>query len=208
MTRLRLLAQYCEFDDLERRLVDHVVSTCISNEFRRKLLRQDDLDLQDLLEFGRIHDTEDTQAPLLDSNAHRQSPQTNDSINAVNNRNKKNFKCKKCFNCGNKYPHESSICPAKGKTCKKCKKPNNFAKVCKTKMTDKTRKEKVNCVNDCVDDSDSCSDNEIQTIFAIETKTGRKKKKARYVDLSLLNTQMIFKIDTEAEINIIDSNNF
>ena len=38
----------------------------------------------------------------------------------------------KCFNCGGPYPHsKGKPCPAKGKTCNKCSKPNHFASQCR-----------------------------------------------------------------------------
>ena len=39
---------------------------------------------------------------------------------------------KKCGRCGyDDYPHKDNRCPADGQTCKTCKKPNHFAKVCR-----------------------------------------------------------------------------
>ncbi len=41
---------------------------------------------------------------------------------------------KRCFDCGLEYPHKLKPCPAKGKTCNKCKKIGIFAKCCRTKV--------------------------------------------------------------------------
>ena len=37
----------------------------------------------------------------------------------------------KCGRCGYEYPHKDNRCPADGKTCKKCNRPNHFAGVCR-----------------------------------------------------------------------------
>ena len=46
---------------------------------------------------------------------------------------KQDKKKNKCFNCGYDWPHlgGNESCPAKGKTCNKCKKKNHFEAVCK-----------------------------------------------------------------------------
>ena len=46
--------------------------------------------------------------------------------------NKINQTAKTCRNCGGSYPHAGN-CPAKNKQCKKCRKFNHFAKVCRRK---------------------------------------------------------------------------
>ena len=39
---------------------------------------------------------------------------------------------KSSFKCGRSWPHRNGECPANGKICTKCGKPNHFAKVCKS----------------------------------------------------------------------------
>lgn len=38
---------------------------------------------------------------------------------------------KKCGKCGYEYPHKDNRCPADGKTCSLCKRPNHFARCCR-----------------------------------------------------------------------------
>ena len=49
----------------------------------------------------------------------------------------KNDKSKKCLSCGYDWPHPGGreSCPAKGKTCNNCKKPNHFESVSKSKKS-------------------------------------------------------------------------
>ena len=44
VTRLRLLAQYCEYDD-DKEIVGQVIQSCSSMQFRKKLLRTPKLDI-------------------------------------------------------------------------------------------------------------------------------------------------------------------
>ena len=39
-------------------------------------------------------------------------------------------KSNQCRNHGQAWPHQNGLCPARGQTCRKCGKPNDFAKVC------------------------------------------------------------------------------
>ena len=50
-----------------------------------------------------------------------------------------NSKVRECWNCGHTHEyHKKELCPAYGKTCLKCQKPNHFASKCRSK-TSKTR---------------------------------------------------------------------
>lgn len=53
---------------------------------------------------------------------------------------------KDCFHCGNNHA-TSTVCPAKGKTCNKCGKPNHFATVCKSQTFDKFQQKNKKNVN-------------------------------------------------------------
>ena len=45
---------------------NHVINTCKSNEFRRILLREDAIDLEDLVNLGRSYDIADDQAKCIE----------------------------------------------------------------------------------------------------------------------------------------------
>ena len=66
VTRLRLLAQYCEFSDTDTEIVTQVIQSCLSTQFRRKLLRTTKLTLHTLLELGCINDNVESQAQIVE----------------------------------------------------------------------------------------------------------------------------------------------
>jgi hypothetical protein len=57
VSRLRTLAQYCEFAKVDEEIVIQVVEKCNSSVLRQKFLAKPKLDIVKLLEMGGIHDT-------------------------------------------------------------------------------------------------------------------------------------------------------
>ena len=50
---------------------------------------------------------------------------------------KDNFNNKPCRNCGGTFPHKDCPCPANGRECNLCKKPNHFTSVCRSALKPK-----------------------------------------------------------------------
>ena len=102
-----------------------------------------------------------------------------------------------CYGCGsNSHTHGSINCPAKGKTCNYCKKPNYFASVCfKNKpKTEPLNNEQNKNVQQVIQESDSEDD----YCFNInQPKTD--------VLIKLDDIKIPFMIDSGASCNIIDS---
>ena len=86
VTRLRLMAQYCEFDNMDKEIIGQVVQGCMSTSFRRKLLRTPGLKLEGLLDIGRVNDTVEAQAQVVEGKINETLPE--DSVNFVH---KKSF---------------------------------------------------------------------------------------------------------------------
>lgn len=106
-----------------------------------------------------------------------------------------------CYGCGSStHTHGSNSCPAKGKTCNYCKKPNHFASVCfknkaKTEPTNDERNNKS--IQQIMRESDSEDD----YCFNInQPKTD--------ILIKLDGTKIPFMIDSGALCNIIDSDTF
>ena len=53
VTRVKRLGGTCEFPDLSTEIKDHFIVTCRSNSLRKKLLREENLDLERLLKIAR-----------------------------------------------------------------------------------------------------------------------------------------------------------
>ena len=119
-----------------------------------------------------------------------------------------------CRNCGGPWPHNNNICPAKGKSCLNCGKPNHFAKVCRsatrmrrssqhdprqsTKKSHKVRKV-------CVKPGNSDSSSEEEFIFTLKSTS---KHNTPLIQISVNNVPINMVIDTGASIDIIDEHTF
>ena len=101
---------------------------------REKLLRKANLTLADTDDICRSHESTARQMKLMDEGA--------GSVSAVDPGHKKTMgssgggnmgtggsgESRECRNCGRKHSFSKrELCPAFGKTCNKCKKPNHFA---------------------------------------------------------------------------------
>ena len=138
VTRLRRLAIHCEFTDLDKELRSTVIQHCKSKHLRRFALREDEFTLDKLLSKARVLEASENQAEGME--------QASTSVDTVQLLQKQQLKSKGqtgsscfqqdssvCHQCGFSWPHVSSTCPAIGKMCNNCGKPNHFAKMCLTK---------------------------------------------------------------------------
>ena len=116
---------------------------------------------------------------------------------------------KQCRKCGLTWPHKEGPCPAQGKTCKKCGKPNHFARVCfsKTTVTPSSKLRHVRQIETELEpepDPDSVSSSsEDDYLYVLGTST---RTKSPMVTVYVNNVPVRMMIDTGASANIIDEN--
>ncbi|CAB4031433.1 hypothetical conserved 1030, partial [Paramuricea clavata] len=143
ITRLRTLAETCEFESAENEIRDQFVMTCSSHGFRTKLLRETDLTLAKLITMARAKELAEKQASNISghnnsrNNVNRVKDEGNDEARDKVRHAKyvpKPHKQNQCRNCGNEFKQKhKDVCPAKGKTCRACGKLNHFARVCRSR---------------------------------------------------------------------------
>ena len=113
---------------------------------RRYALREDDLTLDKLLLKARsLEESEKLATGMEKLEVNKQSQESvrrvkQQFVRANKESNKVNHD-KQCFRCGR--THSKIPCPAKGKFCHKCGKPNHFAKMCRgiSRKPDKGRQQ-------------------------------------------------------------------
>ena len=214
VTRLKDASRTCDFENYsqESAIVDSVICKCVSNRLRRRLLREPKLDLKTLLEISFTTESAEQQATEMEKheehNINKVLPSKNDhkqyskfsKTKPQSNSGQDEKKLVHCYGCGsNSHTHGSINCPAKGKTCNYCKKPNHFASVCfKNKpKTEPLNDEQNKNVQQVIRESDSEDD----YCFNInQPKTD--------VLIKLDDTKIPFMIDSGASCNIIDSDTF
>ncbi|KAK2705876.1 hypothetical protein QYM36_016028 [Artemia franciscana] len=105
-----------------------------------------------------------------------------------------------CYFCGGNYSPQH-VCPAKGKTCAKCKKQNHFAKVCKSKAVNIVGNEATNTP---AFTSDLYNQEETEVFLYAINKDSSKDE--IFAEISVCGQIHIdFKIDTGAQVNILPS---
>ena len=137
VTRLRKLAEHCEFTELNKELKLAVIQNCASKRLRRYALREDDMTLDKILSKARALESSEEQAKGMEDVAPKEvvqqicRPQNHPRQHQGRPRQTPSNICRQC---GLSWPHSKNPCPAKGKTCNKCGKPNHFAKMCLTRQ--------------------------------------------------------------------------
>ena len=147
---LRALAATCEFGELKDEMIrDRLVCGIADNSVRRKLLQEPKLSLEKCLDICRS--AEATSAHLKAISGQSSSTGTPaDNVNAVDKRKKskappkrrsngqmqkqplpepKEDLLKRCKHCGRSHVKQRTKCPAFGKLCSACNKPNHFAEM-------------------------------------------------------------------------------
>ena len=127
-TRLMKLAEHCNFTNKEQEIKSQIIQSCRSKKLRREALQNKRWDLKSLLDQARTFDLVDRQAAEIED-------QESLSVNAVNklkNKHKqKHQHQRECSYCGNEFHCDGlQSCPARGKICNYCKKPNHFVSQC------------------------------------------------------------------------------
>ncbi|KAK3092457.1 hypothetical protein FSP39_003031 [Pinctada imbricata] len=196
-TRLRQLANKCEFNDNESEIKSQIIQSCTSNKLRRKALSED-MTLAKLLETARTFELAEKQASGIEKKM------ASGNVNKIKTKEKKyvvkqksrpqpkrrdeNPKTK-CYFCGGRYPHKYE-CPAKGKTCSNCQKEDHFAAVCQSKPRKQTCKKIENSQTDESEDE-----------YTFSVKGGAKQPKSK---IKVNNRNFHMLIDTGSSVNIMD----
>ncbi|CAB4004151.1 Transposon Ty3-I Gag-Pol [Paramuricea clavata] len=106
-----------------------------------------------------------------------------------------------CTRFGGKHD-EQQKCPAIGATCHKCKKPNHYSRMCRTRTNEK------NVHSHEAEASTRNSDSESNDSFFIGAIHAQDENKEWTTSLKVNNTNVMFKIDTGAECNVISKKTY
>jgi hypothetical protein len=218
-TKLRKLAENCEFANVDDEIKSQIIQSCSSTRLRRRALRENEINLEQLLKLARSFEISEQQASGIEKT---------ESAHAIHTKTRSNppsthgnyrggrkpsyapehkqggrkpsytpeHKQQKCYNCGGSFPHKG-VCPAKGKTCNKCKKSNHFAKVCRSGK-------KVHSLTTTTETTQhTYSSSEDEYLFGLNEHNNTKQPKAT---VCLKETQLEMVVDTGATVNIMDEN--
>ena len=216
---LRLLLLDCDYGDSEDVLVDLLVSGVKHQKVQERLLDQGQtLTLNKAIEIGRQYELSQSQLKVIrgeevlqvsvkQKKATKSKTQKKEKRPLVNNKDN-NFssgsqqtKSIKCGKCGK--THEFDKCPAKGTTCKYCKKPDHWLKVCRKRLS------KINTLQDSDSSDQSEDDDEILYIKKTEPINIDTVSHDRWTTkLQINNENLNFRIDTGAKCCSITKTDF
>ena len=205
-TALRKIAECCDFNTItpEEILRDHLLFGIRDNKVRERLLRETKLTLKKTDEICRASESMLAQMKVVDDNAGA-------LINVINQdereqkfaRERGKFKGKhaqpkECGNCGRSHDvSKRESCPAYGKTCRKCGKPNHFAAKCCSRTDNNPRKD-VRTVDD------ECEYDEGEEVFNTYDISTINLDDSQLVTLKLESRNYLrFQPDTGAQRNVI-----
>ena len=140
LLRLRRLADPCKFTDLhDEMLRDRLVLGARDKAARARLFREKECNLAKAIESLRISEVTGEQLTVIGGTEE-------EAVNVMNEKSKRRlaentrrtktpvsgkFQSQACRYCGGKRHKERQQCPAYGKTCRNCGKPNHFQSVCR-----------------------------------------------------------------------------
>ncbi|XP_045182664.2 uncharacterized protein K02A2.6-like [Mercenaria mercenaria] len=212
VTDLKVLLRDCGYpvemnEDLVR---DQIVFGIRSQKIREKLINEgSDLTLQKTLDIARTVEMSQVQcqsmtkqdigAVKLKTKAQQPKPFWRKKEAASSNPHVRNPKgnqshqmSKQCGNCGRKSHAKGTVCPAYGQICLSCRKPNHFAKVCRSKRNISELQVSgllPDLENNFIVDTISLDQTQNQAFITIEVGP-------KYKDVE-------FKLDTGSHVNII-----
>ena len=219
VTRLRRIAETCEYSDTDTEIRDHFIVTCVSSTLKRKLLQESDLTLQKLLEIARNQETSAMQASQMTTNETEKSENVNSmkfNTRNFNHKTRKPFNTKRpnnCKYCGEKFNRgHLKVCKAKGKICFNCGGKNHLSVAClKPKQNISQNRNNRNVVQ-CVE-NESENESEAEFLFTVQKNIeqsefvkGINLVKTGTLKIDGISTSMM--IDSGSTVTIIDKSTF
>ena len=218
VTKLRDRARSCKFDEynVDSAITDQVIHKCASTKLRRRLLREPDLTLEKLLSISHATESSEQQATAMEHVDH--------SLNRISLRGpfrkplKSPTQDRLCYGCGNGgHLHGSKECPAKGKRCNFCKKPNHFASVCfknSSRGDSEDSRDQPN-VSDPRGQPTKAEGKPVEVLNMMESSDdeyvftlGASRGRCHDVSVKVDGVDVSFMVDSGASCNIIDSDTF
>ena len=201
---LRTLIRSCRYCDncLESVLRDRIVLGIRDTTTQQLLLRERGLTLAKTIDICKTAEAATTQ-----SKAYRA-----EAVNKVQTTQQKPYKrntpvpnrVQPCKFCGTQHVRIKEKCPAWGKTCRSCSKPNHFAKMCHQTSRGKTYTPKHHQSKPVHGVDDTESDESAEWVNALHSQQADRNVKC---EMLIAAKPVTFQIDTGASVNLLPERN-
>ena len=220
-TRLRERATECEFENLEDRILEHLILTVNDKSLIQRAISKEWNLATFMSEAGQMEDLR-IQVDTMTGDANRtiasvrektryKGKQNHDATHQKKRPNEKKHqgessKLKACTYCGliGKHPPGRN-CPAYGKKCGHCNKYNHFAKVCQKHNHEEKTSPRKNIKKTQEVDNDTSTDEEyfnaVKQIRSVKTKDVLITVRMEDVDVRI-------EPDSGADANVLDEHQF
>ncbi|XP_072398160.1 uncharacterized protein [Diabrotica undecimpunctata] len=205
MKDVKLLAKNCNFDSLEdSRIRDRLVSGIRDQALQKRLLRIPNLTAAEAENQCRIAEVSTFQVKSLRKNAEVDEIRYNRPSRSKTLERPAEAVCNNqynCFKCGTKHGPRS--CPAFGKICNNCRKPNHFSSMHDRKL-DYSKKRSSTVYNISAETSTSESDGEPYIDeLTLDNVKNNNKGNIWTIDILINNEFVNFKLDSGANCNCL-----
>ena len=224
ISELRILAKTCKFGTLESEMIrDRIVVGIESHKLREQLLRESELTLDKAVQMCQVHEISQSHMKVVKEdtnsknevhafNKQRQSYKSHKQQNRSNSSNKSYIK--DCWNCGSS--HNKNACPAFGKMCGACNKPNHFQSVCRSsgsgaipkKFNYNYKKSSQSRGGKQLHSVETAEEDGENSYFTIDTLEQISKKNEIHCAVQIHGVKLPMKIDSGAKCNVISFDNF
>ncbi|GFS21424.1 transposon Ty3-I Gag-Pol polyprotein [Elysia marginata] len=228
VTALKLLAEGCEFGDLQPSVIrDRVICGTKECSIKERLLQEDDPMLEEALKIARSLEASKLDLSSMGTAVRVHAvwaPRKEKSQLKTNSRQPphilkqhqhqkhsqaqtpRSYPQKYCPSCGN-LPHHQSQCPARGQMSNYCKKPNHFKKMCR-KL--KFNQKKIHNIDLTTDSDNQYEEGATCSFEMIQLNSVRTTDDEAYVILNVnlpnfpdKKTTLKAKIDTGSQENAL-----
>jgi hypothetical protein len=210
VTELKKRSSQCEFATLQDSLIrDMIVIGVMGTSLRERLLRMDNLSLEDAIKLGQAAEATKKHACELCRSQENQTIEAlklnqNNIQSRITKQENNEYISQPCKYCGTL--HRRQKCPAFGKTCLKCNKLNHFASVCLSgkKRIDLTQA-KLQQESNKEDSFIGVVEQSKQSKAAPEENTVSLKVDERdwFICLQSNGSKIRYKMDTGAQANVL-----
>ena len=209
VSALRTLIKPCNFAALEDSLLrDRIVMGISDDASRRKLLQTRDLDIKRAIDICRacevssrqvreMRPSEDvkkigqTRSPRNRQSFARDSASAQRTVSTNRGKSPSSI----CKFCGSKHEFKKELCPAFGKSCRKCLKKNHFATMCKSKPEN-------------LQYTDVYTGSRQEDILVLGKPSVDDYPKRLFAKLLVGNELVQFQLDSGASVNVLPEEQF